>query len=480
MRPRIFAPSSTGDEAQSDSARARARAIARRDGVFRRALAVADIIAVSLSLAVGVVLVSGASLTIFAAAVPLGFVVVAKAMGLYDRDAHVLHRTTLDEFPALFGIATLATLLIFLFGGVMAEADLTRGQVLTTWLLLSVSLVVLRAMARGVVAHLSPTERCLLVGEPEVGQILASQFEMSPSVNAELIGVVPGESLGPESTTTSGLRDELGSILTSRSVDRVILTVRHDEDEALLYMIRELKQFGVKVSVLPPASRIAGPSTEPDPLHGITLLGMRRFEFTRSSRMIKRSFDVAGSAAALLLLSPLLLLIALIVKLDSKGPILFRQARVGREGHAFHILKFRSMEVGADQQKPALLHLNDGATGLFKISNDPRVTRAGRWLRRWQLDELPQLINVLRGEMSLVGPRPLIPQEDGMIEGWYRRRLDVPPGITGHWQILGSSSRIPLAEMVKLDYLYVATWSVWGDIRLLLRTVPFMIRRGGV
>jgi lipopolysaccharide/colanic/teichoic acid biosynthesis glycosyltransferase len=138
------------------------------------------------------------------------------------------------------------------------------------------------------------------------------------------------------------------------------------------------------------------------------------------------------------------------------------------------------MEVGADQQKPALLHLNDGATGLFKISNDPRVTRVGRWLRRWQLDELPQLINVLRGEMSLVGPRPLIPQEDGMIEGWYRRRLDVPPGITGHWQILGSSSRIPLAEMVKLDYLYVATWSLWGDIRLMLRTVPFMIRRGGV
>jgi exopolysaccharide biosynthesis polyprenyl glycosylphosphotransferase len=405
-------------------------------------------------------------------------VVVAKALGLYDRDAHVLHRTTLDEFPGLFGIATLATLLIFLLGGMIVEDGLSRGQVLATWLFLSVSLVAVRAMARGAIAHLTRSERCLLVGEPEVGQILASQFEMSPSVNAELIGVVPSESLGPESS--SALRGELGSILTSRSVDRVILTVRHDEDEAILYSIRELKQFGVKVSVLPPASRIAGHSAEPDPLHGITLLGMRRFEFTRSSRMIKRSFDVAGSATALLLLSPLLLLISLLVRIDSKGPILFRQARVGREGHSFDILKFRSMHQGADQQKPELLHLNDGATGLFKISNDPRVTRVGRWLRRWQLDELPQLINVLRGEMSLVGPRPLIPQEDGMIEGWYRRRLDVPPGITGHWQILGSSSRIPLAEMVKLDYLYVATWSLWGDIRLLLRTVPFMIRRGGV
>jgi lipopolysaccharide/colanic/teichoic acid biosynthesis glycosyltransferase len=125
-------------------------------------------------------------------------------------------------------------------------------------------------------------------------------------------------------------------------------------------------------------------------------------------------------------------------------------------------------------------HLNEGAHGLFKIPGDPRVTKVGRLLRRWQLDELPQLVNVLRGEMSLVGPRPLIEEEDRKIEGWYRRRLDVPPGMTGHWQILGSSGSIPLNEMVKLDYLYVANWSLWGDVRLLLRTIPFLIQRGGV
>ena len=123
--------------------------------------------------------------------------------------------------------------------------------------------------------------------------------------------------------------------------------------------------------------------------------------------------------------------------------------------------------------------LNSVAAGLFKISGDPRITRVGRVLRRWQLDELPQLVNVLRREMSLVGPRPLIPEEDHKIEGWYRRRLDMLPGITGHWQILGSSLRIPLEEMVKLDYLYAANWSLWGDIRLLLRTVPFVFGRLG-
>jgi exopolysaccharide biosynthesis polyprenyl glycosylphosphotransferase len=460
--------------------RDRARLIGDRDSVFRRFLALADMTAVVVALVVSALVLGNDQLTYYALLVPPVFVLVTKAMGLYDRDGHVLHRTTLDEVPALFGIATLATLLLWLFGDAIVDGDLGRRQMLGTWILLTGSVVALRALARTAAAQLSPAERCLLIGSPAEGQVLAAQFALSPSVNAELVGVIAHESLANGERIDAGIDAELGPVLDAHSVDRVILSVVHDEEDALLYTIRELKQFGVKVSVLPPASRIAGPSVEPDHLHGVTLLGMRRFEFTRSSRLIKRTFDVVGSATALALLSPLLLGIAIAIRLDSKGPILFRQARVGREGRPFHILKFRSMVMEADQRKLDLWHLNEGAAGLFKIAKDPRVTRVGRFLRRWQLDELPQLVNVLRGEMSLVGPRPLIPEEDGMIEGWYRRRLDVPPGITGHWQILGSSSAIPLKEMVKLDYLYVATWSLWGDFRLLLRTIPFMIRRGGV
>jgi lipopolysaccharide/colanic/teichoic acid biosynthesis glycosyltransferase len=138
------------------------------------------------------------------------------------------------------------------------------------------------------------------------------------------------------------------------------------------------------------------------------------------------------------------------------------------------------MVTTAEQSKAELQALNQGAQGLFKIPDDPRVTRVGRIIRRWQIDELPQLWNVVRGQMSLVGPRPLIPEEDAQIEGWYRRRLDMLPGMTGHWQVLGSSTRMSLAEMVKLDYLYVANWSLWTDILLLLRTVPFLIARKGV
>jgi lipopolysaccharide/colanic/teichoic acid biosynthesis glycosyltransferase len=157
--------------------------------------------------------------------------------------------------------------------------------------------------------------------------------------------------------------------------------------------------------------------------------------------------------------------------------VLFRQRRVGRGGQEFEVLKFRSMYDGSDGLREELRDLNE-CEGLFKIEHDPRVTRVGNFLRRTALDELPQLFNVLRGEMSLVGPRPLVPDEDSQIEGMYRRRLDLAPGMTGYWQALGAS-RIPMFEMVRLDYLYVATWSPWNDVRILLRTIPQVVGRRG-
>jgi lipopolysaccharide/colanic/teichoic acid biosynthesis glycosyltransferase len=158
--------------------------------------------------------------------------------------------------------------------------------------------------------------------------------------------------------------------------------------------------------------------------------------------------------------------------------VLFRQKRVGRDGCTFAMAKFRTMVEGAEREQAALQHRNE-ADGLFKIADDPRITRVGRVLRRASLDELPQLWNVLRGQMSLVGPRPLVPEDDARVEGWYRRRLHLMPGMTGRWQIMGSA-RVPLHEMVKLDYLYAANWSPWLDVKILLRTVGFVIGRRGL
>jgi lipopolysaccharide/colanic/teichoic acid biosynthesis glycosyltransferase len=169
--------------------------------------------------------------------------------------------------------------------------------------------------------------------------------------------------------------------------------------------------------------------------------------------------------------------IAAVIKLTSPGPVLFRQTRVGRDGHTFEMLKYRSMYEGADARKRELLPRNE-ADGLFKIADDPRITRVGRFLRRTSLDELPQLFNVLRGQMSLVGPRPLVLDEDRRVEGWYRRRLYLTPGMTGDWQVFGAA-RIPLREMVTIDYLYVSNWSLWADIKILLRTIPCVVGRRG-
>ena len=178
-----------------------------------------------------------------------------------------------------------------------------------------------------------------------------------------------------------------------------------------------------------------------------------------------------------MLLSPLIALVALAVKLGLRGTVLFRQRRIGRKGRSFRLLKFRTMVPGAERQVEELLERSEDPNWL-KLDHDPRITRVGRVLRLTSLDELPQLWNVLRGDMSLVGPRPLIETEDATVGGWARTRLDLAPGITGLWQVLGRTN-IPFEEMVKLDYLYVTNWSLWLDIKLLLRTCLVIVHRRG-
>jgi lipopolysaccharide/colanic/teichoic acid biosynthesis glycosyltransferase len=176
--------------------------------------------------------------------------------------------------------------------------------------------------------------------------------------------------------------------------------------------------------------------------------------------------------------SPVLIVISVLIKLDSPGPVFFRQERMGRDGRTFHIFKFRSMKVGAERLRNELEALNEYSGPMFKIKKDPRLTRVGPWLRKWSLDELPQLLNVLRGEMSLVGPRPLWIEEAKQCTGWTQKRLNIMPGITGLWQVLGRSD-IPFDEMVKLDYMYVTKWSLSWDVKLLLETIPAVLEKRG-
>jgi lipopolysaccharide/colanic/teichoic acid biosynthesis glycosyltransferase len=197
------------------------------------------------------------------------------------------------------------------------------------------------------------------------------------------------------------------------------------------------------------------------------------------ARGLKRTVDIVGALLLVTILMPALAMIAFLIKADSPGPILFRQRRIGQDGRAFTMFKFRTMIDGADDQKAALMHLNEAAEGLFKIDGDPRVTRVGRWLRATSMDELPQLLHVITAKMSLVGPRPLVPEEDARIMGSQRRRLQMRPGMTGVWQV-GGASRIPIHEMVKLDTGYVDNWSLWTDVRLIGVTAAHVVMRKGL
>ena len=446
--------------------------IQRRDALYRRTLAVSDVLAFAVATMLAT-LATNATVTLAALlGIPL-VILIAKVLGLYDRDQGRLHRETLDEVPTLFNFATLTAVILYLSQGAIVDGELGKAGLLILWGTLFAGLVGGRAISRMALKGIASTERCLVIGDEQVASMLANKLAVQ-GLNARIVGALRDEDDG----WTPQLIEKTLLTIDRFAIHRVILTSEAWRADETIHAIGDLKKSGVKVSVLPPVSRLATLSFELDSLPGIALMGMHSFGLERSSRAVKRGFDLVASSIVVLALSPLLLGIALAIRLDSRGPVLFRQPRVGRGGKVFYLYKFRSMIEGADERKHELVHLNEGASGFFKITDDPRITRVGRHLRRFSLDELPQIFNVVRGEMSLVGPRPLILEEDRQIEGAYRRRLDIAPGMTGPWQVLGSW-RVPLEEMAVLDYLYVASWSLWRDVKLLVQTIPYVLKRGG-
>jgi exopolysaccharide biosynthesis polyprenyl glycosylphosphotransferase len=459
----------------------------RRDTLFRRSLLAADAVAILVALVLTVVLSSRRvplHLTWESlAGVPL-LLVTAKLLGLYDRDETLLRKTTLDEAPKLFQLATLSTLVAWLGGRLVVAGSLDRREALFLWLALGGLLILSRTTARAIALRLTPAERCLFIGDERSARMVGAKLTGHGGINAQVIAHLDMDQVAPWSTDAFSVPRlaEIRDLARTLDVHRVIIAPGWGADAdagETLNLVRTLKAVGVRVSVLPRMLEVVGSSVEFDDLHGVTLMGVRRFDLTRSSAALKRAFDVLGASLGLLAIAPLMLAFALAIKIDSRGPIFFRQLRVGRHGRRFYMLKFRTMVKDAEEMKDALRDRNEAQEGLFKIAADPRVTRMGRFLRTTALDELPQLFNIFTGEMSLVGPRPLVVEEDERIEGWHRRRLELMPGMTGPWQILGPA-RVPLKEMVALDYLYVANWSLWTDVKILLRTVPHVLGRRGL
>jgi exopolysaccharide biosynthesis polyprenyl glycosylphosphotransferase len=449
-------------------------ALWRREALHRRLLGLFDACAAGLVIFLVLGLTDGNHAAVVAvASVPL-IVVLFKLAGLYDRDELKIVSSTLDELPTLLQLTGLFTLCVTIVQPALGEPTPVGWQIAALWVATCAAVVLGRTTARWLAGRVAPSERCLVIGDPELARRIRERLESS-SARATVVATLPLTDANFEALDTP---ESLRRVVTELRLHRIILAPATLDTSEVSELIRVAKAVGVRVSVHPRMFEVVGASVEFDDVDGLTMLGVRRFGLVRSSRMLKRGFDVVAAGIGLLAVAPMMLVIAVAIRRDSPGPVFFRQPRVGRDGRHFRIYKYRSMVADADDLKDRLRERNEAGAGLFKISHDPRVTRVGAFLRRTSLDELPQLFNVLRGEMSLVGPRPLVIDEDAMVVGLDRSRLHLTPGMTGPWQVLGT--RVPMKEMVAIDYLYVSNWSLWMDLKVLLRTVRHVLRRGNV
>ena len=326
----------------------------------------------------------------------------------------------------------------------------------------------------------NPPERTIIVGSGAVAQMLSSKLNHHRRYGIDLVGFVdnePGD--GMDGCAYLGARQDLARVCEERGIERVLLAYSRAGHEEMLGLVRSVRNADIQISIIPRYFEIFPAHASLDDLEGIPVVTLPPVRLGRGARVVKRIFDVTVASVLILLLAPALLLIAAAVSIDSPGSPLFRQVRRGRNGSVFRILKFRTMRTDAEAQRFALGAQNEVDGPLFKLkSGDPRVTRVGEFLRRTSLDELPQLWNVVKNEMSMVGPRPFVVHEADQITGWASRRLDATPGLTGLWQSMGRND-LSYDEMKKLDYLYVTNWSLWWDVKILARTVRVVLTRHG-
>jgi exopolysaccharide biosynthesis polyprenyl glycosylphosphotransferase len=459
----------------------------RRDALYRRSLMIADLLAAAAALVLAVTVVGDAGLRlVLLLGIPV-VVVLSKVLGLYDRDEYVFHKSTLDELPKHFELAMTYTLVVWFLAPALIEGTFTRRAGLALCASCFVATAMLRTLARGFARRVGPLDRCLIVGRSGTRTRLAAKLTAAQP-GTDVVGYLPLEDErsshraawdGQDRRRHTLTIQDLPELARQLDVHRVIIIPGEADPEAMIDAISRAKAAGVKVSILPRLFEVVGSSVEVDDIEGVTVLGVRRFGLSRSSQLVKRGMDVVAAAFGLLVTAPVFAVVALAIKLDSRGPIFYKQLRIGRDGQAFTMYKFRSMIDGADALRRALAARSIAGDGLFKVVDDPRITRVGVIIRKLSLDELPQLLNVLRGEMSLVGPRPLVADEAERVGGRFRRRLRLTPGMTGPWQVLGPT-RVPLTEMVGLDYLYGANWSLWLDLKIIMRTLVHVLSRSGV
>ena len=469
----------------------------RRGWLVRRLLLAADVVCLLVAFSITEALFSagtreggvatGTQFVIFLATLP-GWVVAGKVYGLYDRDEERANHSTIDEFVDVFHFVTVVVWLFFAASWLTGLTGPSQAKLATFWALAITAIALGRGSARMVARRLPAyLQRTIILGAGDVGQLVARKFIQHPEYGIELLGFVDSApkplrgDLG--SVAVLGPIEALDEIVDTAGVERVVIAFSKSEHAALLKAIRALRERDIQIDLVPRLFEALGPRFAVHAVEGLALVGFSPSRIARSSRLLKRSVDVVVAALTLLLTAPLFLYIAIRIKRDSPGPVFYRQKRLGMGMRPFEVIKFRTMRDGTDHDahRDFIRTLMDpraeAVNGkLYKLERGDVVTTFGRWLRTTSLDELPQLLNVLRGDMSLVGPRPCIPYETDHFEPHHFERFLVPAGMTGFWQV-AARAHSTFREALDLDVAYARSWSLGLDLQLLCRT-PFAVFRG--
>lgn len=439
-----------------------------RDTRRRRMLAGADLAAAALASVIA--LPSLASATWALAFLPL-WVVVAKLLGMYDRDQRSIRHLTVDEVPSIAAWAAICATGLGLLAELTPIGALSLGSLAAVWALAAGAGFALRGLARAAWRRATPPELTAVIGGGELAWAARRKLELFGDMHLRLADGACVHGDGDELSA-----EELRAL--ARSVDRVIVASERIDPEWIGALNGICRDEQVKLSVVSPLRGRAGAAPILSEVADLPVLEYDTRDVSRSTMLLKRGFDVAVSGVALVVLAPLFPLVALAIRLDSRGPVIFSQVRAGLGGRAFRILKLRTMHEDAEEQLPNIVALDELPEPMFKLERDPRVTRVGRLLRRFSVDELPQLVNVLRGEMSIVGPRP---EWMGLVRRYrpeHRFRLEVKPGMTGPMQVFGRGA-LNFQERLAVELDYVENLSLARDLRILAQTLPVIVRGHG-
>jgi exopolysaccharide biosynthesis polyprenyl glycosylphosphotransferase len=436
------------------------------DALLHRMLAAADTLTIAAAAAIVGLWGGGAdSAFLLVLSAPI-WVVIGKLVGLYDRDHRTLRHLTVEELPWIFVWALGGTAVLTFLLAPFPTLDLTSDDRLFVWGTVLVFGFVFRGTARIVWRRVTSPERILIVGEGPLAAAVTRKLDLFPDIHATISGRIP---------SCTALHERLDEL---EGVDRVVVACAELNEDLLMALLPICRLRGIKLTVVPPTRGIFGTATHLGHVADLPLLDYNTWYVSPSTLALKRIFDVVVSTVGLVVTSPLFLLISIAVLADSGRPVLFRQLRAGENGRAFRIFKFRTMVRGAEAMLPDLVSLDELSDPMFKLKSDPRVTRVGRFLRRTSLDELPQLLNVLIGEMSMVGPRPELLDLVERYAPEHEVRLRVKPGITGPWQVYGRSE-LTFDEVLAVEREYVENLSLGRDLRIILMTLPAVFGRRG-